>query len=160
MYFLKLHFGIGFLFNMHWNSKQKDNILLIGINDTSGGLYYNQMIALTQKYIFDFWGLMYLPMCVCFIISQCQLYVTYVSVFFLSTISMEVVYKVNERTHFLFNVCHALFTHLTHITLVFMVIFNSVTYRVPTSSGNHGKPGKSLKKVPCMEKSWNLKKTE
>ena len=30
-------------------------------------------------------------------------------------------------------------------------------YRVPTSSGNHGKPGKSLKKVPCMEKSWNLK---
>ena len=33
-------------------------------------------------------------------------------------------------------------------------------YRVPTSSGNHGKPGKSLKKVPCMEKSWNLKKPE
>ena len=32
--------------------------------------------------------------------------------------------------------------------------------RVTTSSGNHGKPGKSLKKVPCMEKSWNLKKTE
>ena len=30
--------------------------------------------------------------------------------------------------------------------------------RVPTSSGNHGKPGKSLKKVPCMKKSWNLKK--
>ena len=33
-------------------------------------------------------------------------------------------------------------------------------YRVPTSSGNHGKPGKSLKKVPCMEKSWNLKNPE
>ena len=32
--------------------------------------------------------------------------------------------------------------------------------RVPTNSGNQGKPGKSLKKVPCMEKSWNLKKTE
>ena len=32
--------------------------------------------------------------------------------------------------------------------------------RVPTSSGNHGKPGKSLKKDPCMEKSWNLTKTE
>ena len=32
--------------------------------------------------------------------------------------------------------------------------------RVPTSSGNHGKPGKSLKKVPCIEKSWILKKTE
>ena len=30
--------------------------------------------------------------------------------------------------------------------------------RVPTRSGNHEKPGKSLKKVPCMEKSWNLKK--
>ena len=30
--------------------------------------------------------------------------------------------------------------------------------RVPTSSGNHGKPGKPLKKVSCMEKSWNLKK--
>ena len=23
--------------------------------------------------------------------------------------------------------------------------------RVPTSSGNHGKPGKSLKQIPCME---------
>ena len=32
--------------------------------------------------------------------------------------------------------------------------------RIPTSSGNHGKPGKSPKKVPCMEESWNLKKTE
>ena len=32
--------------------------------------------------------------------------------------------------------------------------------RVPTSSRNHGKPGKSLKKVPCIEKSWNLKKSE
>ena len=38
---------------------------------------------------------------------------------------------------------------------------NSLYYvRVPTNSGNHGKPGKSLKKVPCMEKSWNLKKPE
>ena len=34
----------------------------------------------------------------------------------------------------------------------------NVTFRVPTSSGNHRKPGKSpKKKVPCMEKSWNLK---
>ena len=32
-------------------------------------------------------------------------------------------------------------------------------YRVPTSSGNHGKPGKSQKKVPCLEKSLNLEKT-
>ena len=32
--------------------------------------------------------------------------------------------------------------------------------RVSTSSGNQGKPGKSLKKVPCMEKSWNSKKPE
>ena len=32
--------------------------------------------------------------------------------------------------------------------------------RVPTSTGKPGKPGKSQKKVPCMEKSWNLKKTE
>ena len=37
-------------------------------------------------------------------------------------------------------------------------VFEHGTYRVPTSFGNHGKPGKSLKKVPCMEKSWNLKK--
>ena len=35
-----------------------------------------------------------------------------------------------------------------------------VLIRVPTSSGNHEKPGKSQKKVPCLEKSWNLKKTE
>ena len=33
-------------------------------------------------------------------------------------------------------------------------------FRVPTSTGKPGKPGKSQKKVPCMEKSWNLKKTE
>ena len=30
-------------------------------------------------------------------------------------------------------------------------------HRVPTSTG---KPGKSKKEIPCMEKSWNLKKTE
>ena len=35
-----------------------------------------------------------------------------------------------------------------------------VYIRVPTSSGNHGKPGKSLKNVPCIEKSWNLKEPE
>ena len=32
------------------------------------------------------------------------------------------------------------------------------SYRVPTSSGNHGKPEKSWKKVPCIEKHgilWN-----
>ena len=32
--------------------------------------------------------------------------------------------------------------------------------RVPMSTGKPGKPGKSQKKVPCMEKSWNLKKAE
>ena len=32
--------------------------------------------------------------------------------------------------------------------------------RVPTSSENHGKPGKSQIKIPCMEKSWNLIKAE
>ena len=32
--------------------------------------------------------------------------------------------------------------------------------RVPTSSGNHGKPGKLQTKVPYMKKSWNLKKLE
>ena len=45
------------------------------------------------------------------------------------------------------------------------VIFRTIVpelwpFRVPTSSGNHGRPGKSLKKVHCMEKSWNLKKPE
>ena len=30
--------------------------------------------------------------------------------------------------------------------------------RVPTSSGNHGKPWKSLKKIHAWKKSWNLKK--
>ena len=39
-------------------------------------------------------------------------------------------------------------------------VYKIYSSRVPTSSGNHGIPGKSLKKVPCMEKSWNLKKTE
>ena len=39
-----------------------------------------------------------------------------------------------------------------------MFLFFCAYLRVPTSSGNHGKPGKSLKKAPCMEKSWNLKK--
>ena len=35
---------------------------------------------------------------------------------------------------------------------------HEIISRVSTSSGNHGKPGKSRKKVPCIEKSWNLKK--
>ena len=35
-----------------------------------------------------------------------------------------------------------------------------VYHRVTTNSGNHGKPGKSRKKVPGMEKSWNSKKPE
>ena len=89
---------------------------------------HNQMIALTQKYTFGFGGLMYLPMCVCiiFLNVNCMFYIC-VCFVFLSTISMEVVYKVNARTHFLLNVCHALFTHLTHITLVFMVILISIT---------------------------------
>ena len=30
--------------------------------------------------------------------------------------------------------------------------------RVPTSSVNHGNLENHEKKVPCMEKSWNLKK--
>ena len=38
-----------------------------------------------------------------------------------------------------------------------LYIFLSTSLRVPTSTG---KPGKSQKKVPCMEKSWNWKKTE
>ena len=40
------------------------------------------------------------------------------------------------------------------------VFIHSSCYRVPKGPGKHGKPEKSLKKVPCMEKSWNLKKTE
>ena len=40
-----------------------------------------------------------------------------------------------------------------------MSVVIPILNRVPTSSGNHGKPGKSRKKVACMEKSWNLKKT-
>ena len=63
-----------------------------------------------------------------------------------------------------------LFLHsfsLKHITII-KYIYKSISeqqdishkksIRVPTSSGNHGEPGKSPKKVPCMEKSWNLKK--
>ena len=33
-----------------------------------------------------------------------------------------------------------------------------VSCMVPTSYGNHGRPGKSRKKVPCMENSWKEKK--
>ena len=37
--------------------------------------------------------------------------------------------------------------------------FRSIIYhRVPTSSGNHGKPGKSPKNFHVWKKSWNLKK--
>ena len=43
---------------------------------------------------------------------------------------------------------------------IFLVYFDQVKYRVPTSTGKPGKPVKSQKKVPCMEKSWNLKKNE
>ena len=40
----------------------------------------------------------------------------------------------------------------------FGYLSNMAYFRVPTSSGNHRKSGKSTKKGPCMEKSWNLKK--
>ena len=45
-----------------------------------------------------------------------------------------------------------------NVPMATKVICFSRLLRVPTSSGNHGKPGKSHKKAPCMEKSWNLKK--
>ena len=38
----------------------------------------------------------------------------------------------------------------TKINFAYWVICKAFV-RVPTSSGNHGKPGKSQKKVPCME---------
>ena len=41
------------------------------------------------------------------------------------------------------------------LALWMMLLLEHGTYRVPTSFGNHGK---SLKKDPCMENSWNLKK--
>ena len=43
-------------------------------------------------------------------------------------------------------------------TLVILTECCLCSIRVPTSSGNPGKCGKSHIKVPCMEKSWNLKK--
>ena len=62
------------------------------------------------------------------------------------------------------------FLFQSQITLMDLPVFKSIqpdvsivklyNTRVLTSSGNHGKPGKSPKKVPCMEKSWNLKKPE
>ena len=42
----------------------------------------------------------------------------------------------------------------------FKIEIQGTLIRVPTSSGNHGKPGKSQIKIPCMEKSWNLIKAE
>ena len=39
-----------------------------------------------------------------------------------------------------------------------MAVTVTMLIRVPTSSGNHGKPEKNHKKVPRMEKSWNLTK--
>ena len=61
------------------------------------------------------------------------------------------------------NTGHASCNSNIHSTLYTLVNQKSTTDkqgRVPTSSGNPGKPGKSLKKVPCMEKSWNLEKPE
>ena len=48
----------------------------------------------------------------------------------------------------------------TFLSTLIHVLFPYCYNRVPTSSGNHGKPGKSRKKVPCMEKSWILKNPE
>ena len=47
-----------------------------------------------------------------------------------------------------------------YIKLSMEISGKGLFHRVPTSTGKPGKPGKSQKKVPCMEKSWNLKKTE
>ena len=47
-----------------------------------------------------------------------------------------------------------------HKCIRFVLVFKtSQLARVPTSSGNHGKPGKSLKISSMHRKSWNLKKT-
>ena len=43
---------------------------------------------------------------------------------------------------------------------ILCTIFLGNEFRVPTNSGNHGKPGKSQIKIPFMEKSWKLIKTE
>ena len=40
------------------------------------------------------------------------------------------------------------------LSITLYICFFRLLCRVPISSGNHGK---SRKKVPCMEKSWNLK---
>ena len=51
------------------------------------------------------------------------------------------------------------FTQMFHMKLQNLHWIQEL-WLVPTSFGNHGKPGTSPKKGPCMEKSWNLKKTE
>ena len=72
-----------------------------------------------------------------------------------------------HESHTLINQCSLIYigdTHWTAVILICTVIednhygYEGQTHRVPTSTGNHGKLGKSPKKVPCMEKSWNLKK--
>ena len=66
--------------------------------------------------------------------------------------------------YFLLEKCENLLQHIFQ-TKNYSVFDNVVGIhltrcRVPTSSGNHGKPGKSQIKIPCMEKSWNLIEAE
>ena len=57
-------------------------------------------------------------------------------------------------------VCHASLSFIDPFNNPIIKLMCCVLNRVPTSSGNHGKPGKSQIKIPCMEKSWNLIKAE
>ena len=55
----------------------------------------------------------------------------------------------------MFQLLESLFNHVW-TNGIFHKAINTIN-RVPSSTG---KPGKSQIKVPCMEKSWNLKTTE
>ena len=68
-------------------------------------------------------------------------------------------YELSRLIYLLRLVCEIQILPNEVTSVVPMIHYNRKSFiyiRIPTSSGNHGKPGKSLKKVPCMEKSWNL----
>ena len=55
--------------------------------------------------------------------------------------------------------CEICFLYVAGVRFMFLVC-SRCQIRVSTSSGNHGKPGKSQIKILCMEKSWNFIKAE
>ena len=131
--------------NTFYNLQRSGNNLHV-----SGTLYSNNKVAillftliLIAVYL---WFIPCISLCPCISVTQ------------------DVIFKSpspNVVRNGLWSTTHMIMTYAIFLNPLYSDGFSHIDKynRVPTSSGNHGKPG-NRKKVPCMEKSWNLQKPE